>query len=94
VLGELFKLTQLEVCCGEYKTRASGVVGTRMPSELIDEVAKQGVGEFHTALTQDFYMGAKSPRRRAARVLEIIGRPDPAVLITEVTGQEKPMSTP
>jgi hypothetical protein len=51
VLCELFKLTQLEVCCGEYKARASGVVGTRMPSELIDEVAMQGVGEFHTTVT-------------------------------------------
>lgn len=94
MLGELFKLTQLEVCCGEYKTRASGVVGTRMSSELIDEVAMQGVGELHTPLTQDFYMGRKIASEEAARVLEIIGRPDPAVLIAEVTGQEKPMSTP
>jgi hypothetical protein len=61
VLCELFKLTQLEVCCGEYKTRASSVVGTRMPSELINEVAKQGVGEFHTAVTT---LNKSAKRRR------------------------------
>jgi hypothetical protein len=30
----------------------------------------------------------------ATRLLEIIGRSDPALLIAEVTSQEKPMSTP
>jgi hypothetical protein len=38
-------------------------------------------------------MGRKIASEEAAQVLEIIGRPDPATLIAEVTSQEKPMST-
>ena len=42
------------------------------------------------SLTQDFYMGRKIASEEASRVLEIIGRPDVASVITEVTSREIP----
>ncbi|HEV7450172.1 MAG TPA: site-specific integrase, partial [Pseudonocardiaceae bacterium] len=39
------------------------------------------LGHAQVSVTQDFYMGRKIASEDAARVLEIIGRPDAACLI-------------
>ncbi len=48
------------------------------------------LGHAQVSLTQDFYMGRKIASEEASRVLEIIGRPDVASVITEVTSREIP----
>jgi integrase len=45
------------------------------------------LGHAQVSLTQDFYMGRKIASEDAARVLEIIGRPDRAALIVGVDGR-------
>jgi integrase len=44
------------------------------------------LGQAQVSVTQDYYLGRKIASEDAARVLEIIGRPDAAALVAEVTG--------
>ena len=45
------------------------------------------LGHSQVSLTQDFYMGRKIASEDAARVLEIIARPDTAALIIGAEGR-------
>ena len=44
------------------------------------------LGQAQVSVTQDYYLGRKIASEDAARVLEIIGRPDAAALVAEATG--------
>ncbi len=58
----------------------------------LSTAAKHGnqLGHAQVSLTQDFYMGRKIASDDAARVLEIIGRPDAAAVILPTTNRETP----
>jgi integrase len=49
------------------------------------------LGQAQVSVTQDYYLGRRIASEDAARVLEIIGRPDAAALIAEATRQETPL---
>lgn len=49
------------------------------------------LGQAQVSVTQDYYLGRKIASEDAARVLEIVGRPDAAALIVAATNQETPI---
>jgi integrase len=50
------------------------------------------LGQAQVSVTQDYYLGRKIASEDAARVLEIIGRPDAAALIAEAGSRETTVS--
>ncbi len=49
------------------------------------------LGQAQVSVTQDYYLGRKIASEDAARVLEIIDRPDIASVLTDATSDKHPM---